>query len=270
MSTLQELMDWMQTIAPLHLSESWDNTGLLVGDPDVAVKHVQTCLTLDQRTVAEAVREQADLVIAHHPLPFKAVKTITTGDIPGRLLWQLTSNRVAVYAPHTAWDSAEFGINARLSSKLGLLDPLPLIPQVQAVSEANQPVLGAGRMGRLASPLSSEALARRLQENIPYCRMRGVPSSRPLQKLAFACGSAGSMLTDAVRAGCDAFITGEATYHTCLEAEAHGVALFLLGHYASERFAMEELAGELAQKFASVKVWASQDERDPVQSLLAP
>ena len=65
----------------------------------------------------------------------------------------------------------------------------------------------------------------------------------------------------------DAILTGETSFHTCLAAEADGVALFLTGHFASERFAMQELAAELANSFSELEVWASRDEKDPLQLL---
>ena len=61
-------------------------------------------------------------------------------------------------------------------------------------------------------------------------------------------------------------ITGEANFHGCLEAEATGVGLVLVGHYASERFAMEGLAEWLGGQFPQLEVWASLDEADPLWS----
>ena len=59
-------------------------------------------------------------------------------------------------------------------------------------------------------------------------------------------------------------ITGETSFHTCLEAEAHGIGLLLTGHYASERFGMQHLADQLAGEFRDLDVWASRREKDPL------
>ena len=85
-----------------------------------------------------------------------------------------------------------------------------------------------------------------------------------MKNIAVACGSGGSFLEKARRAKCDTFVTGEATFHTCLEAKANNISLILLGHYASERFAVENLADRLNQKFDECEVWASQQETDPM------
>ena len=72
-------------------------------------------------------------------------------------------------------------------------------------------------------------------------------------------------MESAIQAGCDALITGEATFHTCLEAKANNIALLLLGHHTSERFAVEHLASVLEKQFEDLDVWASETEVDPLQ-----
>ncbi|MEZ6135624.1 MAG: Nif3-like dinuclear metal center hexameric protein [Pirellulaceae bacterium] len=128
MTTVGDISRWMNNIAPLALSESWDNTGLLLGDPAQVVTKLMTCLTLTPESVSEAVAEQASLVIAHHPLPFKPLSRITTDSLAGKLLWKLASAGIAVYSPHTAWDSADEGINALLANYLQLQNVQPLVP----------------------------------------------------------------------------------------------------------------------------------------------
>jgi putative NIF3 family GTP cyclohydrolase 1 type 2 len=86
-----------------------------------------------------------------------------------------------------------------------------------------------------------------------------------VQSVAVACGAAGELLEPARQAGCECMVLGEARFHTCLEAEAAGIGLLLPGHFASERFAMERLAEVLAAQFPGLEVWASRDERDPLQ-----
>ena len=70
-------------------------------------------------------------------------------------------------------------------------------------------------------------------------------------------------MPDAVSAGCDALVTGEASFHRLLDAEANGIALVLAGHYATERFAVENLAQRLRDEFAGLDIWASETEREP-------
>ncbi|MBT6721993.1 MAG: Nif3-like dinuclear metal center hexameric protein, partial [Planctomycetaceae bacterium] len=86
----------------------------------------------------------------------------------------------------------------------------------------------------------------------------------PVSRVGIGCGSAGEFIHSASRAGCQVLLTGEARFHTCLEAEAIGMAMILPGHYASERFALETLATQLTAEFSDVSVWASRQESDPL------
>jgi len=83
--------------------------------------------------------------------------------------------------------------------------------------------------------------------------------------VGIGCGSAGSLVEPARKAGCDLFITGETNFHMCLEAESNGMALLLTGHFASERFAMDRLAQVMKDQFPQLSVWASSSEKDPIQ-----
>ncbi|MFO1064721.1 MAG: Nif3-like dinuclear metal center hexameric protein [Pirellulales bacterium] len=268
--TVASVATLLESWIPLDLSESWDNTGLLLGDRRGSVASVMTCLTLTATTVSEAIEKRADLVISHHPLPFKPLAKITTDTQTGDLLWQLARAGVSVYSPHTAWDSSRDGINEQLALKLQLEDVQPLIPAVpkgatsSSVPEAPR---GAGRMGRLASPIDIHELARRTSSVVPYCRPRGVPAARPIRKIAIGCGSGGSFLSAAVAKGCDALLTGEATFHDCLAAEYAGTGLLMIGHFASERFAMEVLADRLHAALPDLTIWAAAKEADPVVTL---
>jgi dinuclear metal center YbgI/SA1388 family protein len=259
MTTLRDICQFLDDFAPRRLAEEWDNVGLLVGDPEQSIERIMTCLTITPASAAEAVRERADLIVTHHPLPFKPLKRLTTDQTPGRLLLTLIRAGIAVHSPHTAFDSAAAGINQQLAAGIGLSAIAPLIPA------ANGQTLGSGRFGSLPRPQPLGDLARRVKSFLKIDRVQlvGRPD-QPISVAAVACGSAGSFLEPAMHAGCQLLVTGEMSFHACLEAEANNVALLLVGHYASERFAVEQLAEVLAGQFAGVSVWASRDERDPL------
>ena len=262
MLTIQHICDFLAEFAPPALAEDWDNVGLLVGDPNRPARRVMTCLTVTPESTEEAIQDGADLIVSHHPFPFRPLKQITARTTVGRLLLQLISAGIAVQSPHTAFDSAAAGINQRLADGLGLKEILPLLPAIQ------HPGAGTGRRGVLAQPTTLVDLAARVQSllRVPSLQFVG-ERSRTVQSVAIACGSAGQMLAAAHEAECDVFVTGETNFHTCLEAHAIGVALLLPGHFASERFAVEQLAGVLATQFPAAQVWASRSEKDPLEWL---
>ena len=261
MLTVAEIARFLDAFAPPALAESWDNVGLLVGNYEQPVRKIMTCLTITPESAREAVAAQADLIVSHHPLPFRPLKRLTAETSEGRLLLNLIAAKISVYSPHTAFDSAQQGINQRLAAGLQLEDIAPLVPG----TELGQ---GAGRFGRLRAPLSLSALAARVKQLLAIDNIQAVgPLDQVVERVAVACGSAGEFLAPAKAALCDCLVTGEVRFHACLEAESLGVGMILAGHFASERFAVEELAGVLAETFPSLQVWASQQERDPVQWL---
>jgi dinuclear metal center YbgI/SA1388 family protein len=125
---------------------------------------------------------------------------------------------------------------------------------------------GSGRVGNLRQAKPLEQLAReiKVQLQAPGVQFVGNPS-RPIQRIAIACGAAGEFLADAVKSKADLFLTGEMRFHDYLAAEAQEIALILPGHYATERPAVEMLANRLAKEFPNIPVRASEREGDPVQ-----
>ena len=100
-------------------------------------------MTITPEVVAEAVEEQVDLIVPHHPFPFHAVKRITSETPTGKMLWDVIGAKIAVYSPHTAHDNAETGINQQLAEMLEL-------SQVEPLS------LTSGRVGLLSQPVFIE------------------------------------------------------------------------------------------------------------------
>jgi len=257
MSTVRAIADFLERFAPSQLAEDWDNVGLLVGDDSREASRVMTCLTITPGTAAEAIAQAANLVVAHHPLPFRALRRLTAETTTGRMLLDLIGATISIYSPHTAFDSAANGINQRLARGLGLRGVLPLVFDPES--------LGSGRVGWLEEPLSLARMADRVKRFLSVERLQIVGDpDRPIRTMAVACGAADEFLQAARESDCDAMLIGETRYHTCLAAEAAAIGLILPGHYASERFAVECLADVLGEEFPSLEVWASRDERDPL------
>ncbi len=261
-TTVSAIAAFLEEFAPHRLAAQWDNVGLLVGDARRAVERVMTCLTVTPASVAEAVAEKAQLIVSHHPVLFQPVRRITADDTQGKMLLDLIAAGIAVYSPHTAFDSARSGINQRLAEGLGLADVAPLVP------DSVDPKLGTGRFGFPEGSATLANIAARVKDflNVPGLHLVGT-SQIPVRSVAIACGSGGELLEAARRSGCDCFITGEAKLHTCLEAEAHGIGMILAGHFASERFGVERLAELIGAQFRDLTVWPCRGERDPIRSM---
>jgi dinuclear metal center YbgI/SA1388 family protein len=281
--TIGEVDAALHEWAPTCLAESWDNTGLLLGDPLASVANVMTCLTITPPVVVEAIRRDASLIVSHHPLPFRPIRSVTTTDDTGRLLWQLASHRISVLSLHTRYDSAAEGINQQLAELLQLENIQPLEPKsltteqritteqtrsssVQLPSDSTPIRIGRGRWGSYPSPRPLLDIALLLKQALRIEHLQHINSGHvDVQTVAIGCGSAGEFIKDARRLDCDLLVLGETSFHTCLEAQAAPIELLLLGHFASERFAQEVLAHRLAQRFPAINVWCSVAEADPIR-----
>ncbi|MDR3591481.1 MAG: Nif3-like dinuclear metal center hexameric protein [Negativicutes bacterium] len=127
--TCGKIIDAVERLAPRHLAESWDNVGLLVGSPEQAITKILVTLDVTPELAAQAGRDGVNMIVAHHPLIFQALKSIRT-DLPlGRTLAGLLKADIAVLAVHTNLDAAAGGVSAVLASRLGLTDCRPLAGQ---------------------------------------------------------------------------------------------------------------------------------------------
>ena len=261
-TTIDRAVRLLETIAPVRLAADWDNVGLLVGDRLRTVARLMTCLTITGPVVEEALDEKVDLIVAHHPLPFRPLKKLSTDTHEGRLIWRLATASVSIYSAHTAFDSAATGINQAWAEGLGLKKIEPL----EAIRASDDPAIGVGRQGEWAGPATLAEVVERVKQFLTIDGLHIVGSAdRKVMRVGIACGSAGELLEAAIARRCDLFITGEARFHTVLEAESADTAMVLVGHYASERFGMERLADQLAKALPDVAVWASKRESDPLR-----
>ncbi len=120
----------LEETAPLKLQESYDNSGLLIGSYQQEIDKALIALDVTGEVLDEAIREQCQLVIAHHPMIFKGIKKITDNSSTGRLVIKAIENKIAVYAIHTNLDNYSQGVNYKLAEKLGLRNTSILKPGI--------------------------------------------------------------------------------------------------------------------------------------------
>src|SRR4051812_6751634 len=111
---------WMEVFASSRMAEAWDNVGLLWGDPATVVSRIMTCLTVTDATADEAIEGEAELIVSHHPVLFRAVKQVRADHRETGMLWRLASAGISILSPHTAFDNTTGGINDGLARRLGL------------------------------------------------------------------------------------------------------------------------------------------------------
>jgi dinuclear metal center YbgI/SA1388 family protein len=128
-----EVISYLESIVPVSSQESYDNCGLLIGDRMAEVKGVLLCLDSTEEVVDEAIRIGANIIIAHHPIIFKGLKSITGKNYVERTLLACIKNDIALYTIHTNLDNYRFGVNKEICDRLGLSNTSILFPKSEVL-----------------------------------------------------------------------------------------------------------------------------------------
>ena len=202
---IKEVLSALERFAPLPLQESWDNAGLQVGLTETEVSGALLCLDVNERIVDEAVQKGCNLIVSHHPLLFRGLKTISDLTDVQRTVMKAIQKGICVVSMHTNMDNARGGVNFKIAEKLGLQQVRFFAPKTVDGIEA-----GSGVIGELSEPMAADDFILKVKKTFDVeCALCNELLKRPVRKIAI-CGGAGDFLLDAALAeGADAFITGE-------------------------------------------------------------
>lgn len=260
MAAVRDIYNFMDKIAPFHIQEDFDNAGFLVGRGESAVGRVLVALDITLEVAEEARSWGAELIVAHHPVVFHPVKSVTDGSLTGRVLLALIENKIAAICAHTNLDAAHGGVNGCLARTLELTD-LGQLRQAGVDSQGRP--YGIGRVGTVHQPgLSAAQYAAFVKEKLGAASVRFVDGGRPVCRVAVGGGACGSMMEDAIAQGCDTFVTADLRYNNFLDAKALGLSLMDAGHFPTENVVCAPLARRLAKAFPEVEVRVSQVHRE--------
>ncbi|MEO0899661.1 MAG: Nif3-like dinuclear metal center hexameric protein [Bacteroidota bacterium] len=245
--------------APLHLAESYDNVGLLVGSPQQEVNGILINLDMTESVVDEAIERGCNMVIAHHPIWFSGRKRLNGEDYVSRTIMKAVKHDILLYAFHTNLDNIRTGVNEKISEKLGLENLSILKPRFPAED------IGAGMIGDLPSPMKKEDFLHKVKDafNCGGIRYADFPTEE-ISRVA-VCGGSGSFLTaEAIKAGANALVTADITYHKFFDNEGK-ILLMDIGHYESEQFTSELIMKYLSDFFPNFAIHLSKIRTNPVR-----
>lgn len=126
---IKDITNYLESIAPLPYQESYDNSGLIVGDKNATVKKALITLDATEEVIDEAIREKCQLVIAHHPIVFGGLKKLNGKNYVERVVIKAIKNNIAIYAIHTNYDNVLNGVNSEIAKRLGLVNTKILVPK---------------------------------------------------------------------------------------------------------------------------------------------
>jgi dinuclear metal center YbgI/SA1388 family protein len=263
-ATVAQIVDHLDRRYPPTLAAEWDSVGLVAGDPRATVSRILFAVDPVMAVVDEALLLQADMIVTHHPLLLHGVHSVAAVDHRGSVLHTLISHGIALACAHTNADHSRPGVSDALADLLGIVDTVPLVPEV------DDPTVGTGRVGRLDETLTLNALVERVAQRLPSTaqgvRAAGDPD-RLIETVAVCGGSGDAFLADAT-AVADAYITADLRHH---RAQDHlvdrGCALIDVAHWASEwpwlPVAADAIAADCAAAGTTVEVHVSAIVTDP-------
>ena len=254
MTTVGEILKFIETIAPRSMKESWDNVGLNCGHRDREVTKILVALDPFTHVCREAKEFGAELLVTHHALLWNP-GFITDADTQGRNALFLIENGIAHINAHTNLDQAPGGVNDVLANSLGLenvqiLNPVP-----------GEVPYGLIRMGEV-QPQSLEAFLSTVKQNLRCDGLRYVDGGKPVHKVAVGGGSCSGAMYEVAATGCDTFVTSDIKYNGFWDAKELGLNLIDAGHFHTENPVIPVLAAKIAAVFPEITVKISETHID--------
>lgn len=246
-----EIIMFLEKLAPKELAEEWDNIGMLVGNEEELISRIMICLDVTMASINEAVAKKADLIITHHPVIFNGIKRISKQEFKGKQIYELIQSGISIYSAHTNLDYADPGVNTCLASALGIHDTVMMGK-------------GPGKCGMLAQKMNLEEFTHHVKKSlqVPFLRLVGHAAS-DVQKIAVFSGSFDGNLEAVMKSGADVLVTGDLKYHTALDAREAGLCIIDAGHFSTEKIVLPYLAQLIGETFPDVEIFTFTEECDP-------
>lgn len=218
---IAEIYKFLNELSPFENQESWDNSGLIIGSPHDEVSQIYLSLDIDFELLSEV--KPNSLIITHHPLIFKGLKSINSSLYPSSLITQMIKKEISLISLHTNYDLShlnEYVASEILGFKEYEKDEFLLYMDVN---------------------FSFDELCDFIKDkfSLQTLRVAKTTSENRIRRLALCTGSGGDLIS---KVKADAFLSGDFKYHQALEAKMNGLNLIDIGHFETERYFGESLA----------------------------
>ncbi len=248
MTTVKNIYDYINSVAPFDTQEEWDNSGFLIGDFRKQVKKAVMSLDGTIQAVEFAKSVGADLLLTHHPVIFNSLKSIKKGTA----VYELVNSDIALICAHTSFDKAQGGINNNLASILGL-------------KNTRQIADGFVVAGELEEPMSIDDFSAFVADTLESRGLRYTDTEKIIETVAVGGGACSEFIPDAMD-NADCFVTGDLKYHEMLDASQSGFAVISAGHFETENTPFLMIKDNLERIFTDVEFIAAPVE-NPVLEL---
>ena len=239
MKTVRELYEYLNARIPVSLRGQWDNDGLMCCPaPQKAVSRVLVALDVTSEVVGRAISERFDVILSHHPMIFKGIKSVDGQDAASRKVIECIKNDIAVMSFHTRLDAVEMGVNDYLCYLLGIRKALPLCGEDGCI----------GRVGALNAPIKASDFALRVKEILYAPTVALSDAGKMVHKVAVVGGEGKDFVDAAIKCGADTYVSGSLGYHNMVDAPENGINLIEAGHFFTEFPVCRRLA-DLVREF---------------------
>lgn len=273
MNTVSMVTEKLEQLAPKAAACDWDNPGLLVGRSDREVSRIYVALDASCAVVDAAIDAGCDLIVTHHPIIFRGVKSINDQSALGLKLLDLIRNDVSVFSMHTNFDSCPGGMADIVCAalglrKTGLMEPTGFLPKntqngaaeglqlrvVETESTVNPDAYGIGFTAELPELLSAAELAARVKACFGLPFVQYYDAGMPIRRIACCPGSGRGELKEVLSLGVDAFLSGDMGHHEGLDLCEEGISLLDAGHYGLEHIFVHYIAEFLRTQFPEAEI----------------
>ena len=251
MTTVGDIIQFMEPLAPRSLKMDWDNVGLNCGSRSTPVTKVLVALDPFEHVCREAADWGAQLLLTHHPLIFRPIPMVTDEAAITRGIMTLCRHGISHFCAHTNLDRAEGGINDVLATALGL----------ENVTKLDNDEWEMLRCGAVPEQ-DLEAFLATVKEKLGCDGLRYCNGGKKVHKVAVGGGGCADGLRTAIDAGCDTFVTSDVKYNGFWDAYEQGLNLIDAGHFYTENPVVAVLAEKIAEAFPEIEVKISETHAD--------
>lgn len=240
MAKIKGIIDKLEKIAPTTTQEEWDNSGWQINLGIKTTKKIFLTLNVTEKTVNQAIHNNCDLIISHHPLIFKPLKCIKN-----KAIIKAIQNNIQIYSAHTNFDKAKNGTTQTL------LQAINSQISIGTVKEINEYVKAA----KLKTPIKSKEFILKVKKALNINSLKISHPSPIIKTIAICAGAGADFISELENHSIDCFITADIKYHQALESK---IMLLDIGHFESEIIALKSL--EKIIKTPDVSIIFSKEE----------
>ena len=234
--SLKQILNILDELAPFELAEKWDNSGLQTGSRDQIIEKILVALDPTLEAVNSASSINAQLLITHHPLLFRALSCIDFDTYPGDVIHKAIQSNVAIISAHTNLDCAKTGISHHLAQKINLVDIEILEPKELKGEDG----YGLGIIGNLSESADLYSIAKLVKDILGLESLKVIEANESvIRRIAVVGGSGRDLIGAAARKNADLLITGDIGHHDALNAKNLNINIIDPGHFSTERAALK-------------------------------